>query len=164
MAFIIDPTAADFLSKEATFVYDLYHAAELEVRLTERYVLLALGGIYSYLATTAAKEIPIRFRRLAWYAPTFVVVFAGFRALGLGFRQKEITEWLLRAEYSAHIAKPAGWAQSTVCGFPIMAATASVFYIVLTVTTGFLAHRMSRSDSDFRRRRRRAIRWRGAST
>jgi hypothetical protein len=145
MAFIIDQTTVDFVSNESKFVYDLYHAAELEVRLTERYVLLALGGIYSYLATTAAKEIPIRFRRLAWYAPTFVVIFAGLRAMGLGIRQKQIMAWLLRAENSSLIDQP-GWAQSSVCTFPIMATTAGVFYIFLAVTTGFLAYRMSRSE------------------
>ena len=146
MAFIIDQTTVDFVSNESKFVYDLYHAAELEVRLTERYVLLALGGIYSYLATTSAKSIPRRFNRLAWYAPTFVVIFAGFRAMGLGFRQKEIMHWLLRAENSSLVGLPPGWAQSTVCGFPIMATTAGTFYIFLAVTTAILAYRMSRSE------------------
>jgi hypothetical protein len=52
--------AVQFLTKETEFVYAFYQAAELEVRATERYVLIGLGGMYSYLAT---RDLPAPFLR-----------------------------------------------------------------------------------------------------
>jgi hypothetical protein len=139
-------TAAEFLLKEVDFVSSLYQAAELEVRTTERYVLVTLGGIYSYLAS---KDVPGRFRRPAWYVPTFVVVFAGLRALGLGLRQCQLLQWLKTTEAKALVGNvDAGWVQSFTKGAPIVAGTATAFYVVLTILTLVIAWRATRSSSD----------------
>jgi len=136
----------DFLTKEAEFAFGLYQAAELEVRTTERYVLVALGGIYSYLATKSG-EIPLRFRRLAWYSPTFVVIFAGIRALGLGLRQAEVTRWLCMTEHKLS-PNAVGWAKFTHDSPWVVTATACAFYLVLAVVTILAAHLMSRIEDE----------------
>jgi len=146
MSAALTQQAVEFLTKEADFVYQLYQATELEVRSTERYVLIGLGGLYSYLAT---KTIPDRFRKLAWYAPPFVVLFAGIRALGLGLRQKQLLEYLQVTEAKALEASGViGWAQSFTNGKPIVATTAAVFYVLLFILTVAIAYRMTSRSSD----------------
>jgi hypothetical protein len=97
--------------------------------------------MYSYLAT---KHIPSQFRRLAWYAPTFVVVFAAVRALGLGLRQAQLMRFMATAEAKLLTSdSDVGWAKSFICGPPYMSTTAGVFYIVLAAVTIAVAHHMS---------------------
>jgi hypothetical protein len=143
---IVDPLlskeAVEFLTKEAEFVYAFYQAAELEVRATERYVLVGLGGMYSYLAT---RERSAPFSRLAWYAPTFVVLFAAIRALGLGLRQAELLQYLKSGEVKVLgcAGASAGWAHSFTAGLPIVATTAGVFYMLLVGLTFAIGWRMT---------------------
>ena len=119
---------------ELKFVYDLYLAAENEVRSTERWILVILGGIYSYLAAKGTPEVPLPVRRLAWYSPTFIVVFAGIRALGLGLRQKGVMDWLRANEPAT------SWANSD--HLFVVTATATFFYVGLAVATVLIANRM----------------------
>jgi hypothetical protein len=135
--------AVELLTKEAEFVYNLYQTAELEVRATERYVLLGLGAMYSYLVT---KSIPDRFRSIAWYAPTFVVLFAGIRALGLGLRQKQLLQYLDKVTEARILQanSAAGWAGNFRCGKAYVAWTAGSFYVLLACMTIVLALRMTR--------------------
>jgi hypothetical protein len=138
----IAPTVA-FLAKEAEFVYSLYQAAELEVRATERYVLIGLAAMYSYLAATS--DIPRQFRNVAWYAPTFVVVFAGIRALGLGWRQAQLMRYLRDMEGQVLGSDAcSGWAHSFLAQRSIVALSAGVFYFVLAIFTALIAYRMTK--------------------
>src|SRR4051794_4067756 len=127
--------ALEFLTKESEFVYGLYQAAELEVRSTERYVLVTLGALYSYLATRAATDIPPRFRPLAWYTPVGLVVFAGIRALGLGLRQHWVLKWLERAETRVlprdGVPASVGWANFSTCHPWVLSTVATIFYVFL---------------------------------
>ena len=97
----------------------------------------------------ATHEIPARFRRLAWYAPTFVVVFAGIRALGLGLRQPQISLWLKQTESvalgtQAHM----GWAVFFREQPSVVATTAGVFYLLLTILTATIAYRTTLKTSE----------------
>lgn len=49
---------------------------------------------------------------LAWFAPSFVVVFAGIRALGLGWRQGALLSYLKRVEVDALPQTDAAWAHA----------------------------------------------------
>jgi hypothetical protein len=135
--------AAELFKQQATFVYDFFQAAELEARATERYVLVALAGMYSYLAT---KEVPRQFRRLAWYAPTLVTVFAGIRALGLGWRQRQTLDYLIEME--RRLPPPnqvRGWGQWFTKQVPFVSISAGVFYVLLIILTLVIAHRMTKT-------------------
>ena len=145
VALLITEAAAKFLTTESKFVQDLFQAAEVEVRSTERWLLIALGAIYSYLATKARTEVPQPLRKLAWYSPTFIVVFAGIRAFGLGFRQWQVLNWLAQTETSVLGANGGGWAQSK---HPwIVTATATGFYVILALATFIIARLMSRPEN-----------------
>ena len=72
-----EQAAGDLLKQEVTFAYAFFQATEFEARTMERYVLIAVGAMYSYLATT--KQIPLPYPQLAWYAPTLVTVIASIR-------------------------------------------------------------------------------------
>jgi len=138
---LLEKVAVDFLSTEAGFVYKLYEAAELEVRASERYVLIGLAGMYSYLAT---KGVPAQFRSWAWYAPTFIVLFAAIRALGLGWRQGQLIRYLRDTEASVLGASAsAGWAHSFIAQKSIVAASAGIFYVLLLIATIIIARRMT---------------------
>ena len=131
----------EFLTKEADFAFNLYQAAELEVRATERYVLVGLAAMYSYLAAT--KDIP--FRKYAWHAPTFVVVFAGIRALGLGYRQWGVVHYLQTVEAKVLCADASlGWAKFKQ--WPIVTLSAVLFYVLLLTFTIFIANRMTNRE------------------
>lgn len=136
---VADPkAAADLLTTQLKFAYDLFLAAEAEVRSTERWLLVTLGAMYSYLATKAHAAFPPPLRRVAWYSPAFIVVFAGIRALGLGLRQWQLLEWLKTTEKG-------GWSQ--VDRTWTVTATATGFYVVLAVATFVIAYRMTRPSS-----------------
>ena len=137
-------SVGSFLTSESNFVYDMFQAAELEVRTTERWVLITLGAIYSYLATKAKTEVPQPLRRLAWYSPTFIVVFAGLRALGLGLRQGQILNWLQVVETKVLGPNGGGWAQAKHLW--VVTATATTFYLVLALATVIIARRMNRLE------------------
>jgi len=151
--------AISFLTKEADFAWSLFQAAELEVRATERYVLVGLAGIYSYLAST--KTIPSRFQKVAWHAPTFVVVFAGIRALGLGVRQWQLMRYLRTLEGNVLCADvnvlcgnakalcpvaKIGWAHSFIGQRSIVALSAGLFYVLLATFTIFVAYQMTKKS------------------
>src|SRR5688572_4288501 len=117
--------AAELFKQQIAFVYEFFQAAELEARATERYVLVALAGMYSYLAS---KEIPRQFRRLAWYAPTLVTVFALFRALLLGWRQSQLLDYLMKVERRLPLpSRVPGWAQWFTKEVPFVGMSALVF-------------------------------------
>jgi len=132
--------AGKLLKQEATFVYDFFEATELEVRAMVRYVLVALGAMYSYLATTG---IPLQYPRLAWYAPTLVTVIASIRALVLGHRQKKLLQYLMEME--RRLPMPGGvpgWAGWFYPKPSFVAMTAIVFYVLLIASTLFIAYHM----------------------
>lgn len=144
MQVLLMASVADFLTNESKFVYDMFQAAELEVRTTERWVLITLGAIYSYLATKAKTDIPPPLRGLAWYSPTFIVIFAGLRALGLGLRQGQILDWLKAAETRVLGPNGGGWAQAKHLW--VVTGTATTFYLVLALATVIIARRMNRLE------------------
>ena len=109
----------------------------------ERYLLVALGGMYSYLAT---KKIPQYYRRLAWYAPTLITALAAFRAFVLGLRQAQI--WNYLKEVETQIPLPSGvqgWAHWYKCQTPYVFITAVVFYALVLGSTLIIARRMTKS-------------------
>jgi len=133
MATPLPPDVVAFLTKEAGFVYNLYQAAESEVRMTEGYVLVGLGGIYSYLAT---KKGRVPFGRIAWFIPTFIVAFAGLRALWLGVRQAELLKYLEKIEANLlQMNASLGWATSFRQTGNFMSVTAGAFYVLLLIVT-----------------------------
>jgi hypothetical protein len=137
-----EASAAELLKQQSAFVYEFFQAAELEARATERYVLIALATMYSYLAANGT-AIPPQFRELAWCAPTLVTVFAGIRALGLGRRQKQMLDYL--KEIEARLPPPGeipGWAHWFSKQVPFVAISAGVFYLLLTALTVFVAYKM----------------------
>lgn len=135
--------ATELLNSNIDFVYAFFQAAELEARQTERYVLVTIGAIYTYLTT---KEIPARFRQLAWYAPVLIVAFAAIRALGLMLRQMQLLDYLTEIETKFPLPNQApGWAywygkQASVVAWPT-----AMFYLLLIVVTVVLAYRMRKS-------------------
>ncbi len=121
----------ELLKQEASFVLEFFQTAEHEARATERYVLIALGAIYSYLAAQKG-ELPPG----AWYAPTFVVVVAFIRAVGLGYRQKQLLKYL--QEMEGRLTLPSGvsgWAEWFSKLPPFIAISAGAFYVLLIVVT-----------------------------
>lgn len=133
--------ASELITQETAFVYKYFEAAELDARVTERHILIALGAIYSYLSTrTASLNLP----GWVWYVPTLVVLFAGIRATGLAWRQRQILEFLAKAEaalLSSHTYS--GWAQWYGAQKPLIAATAAGFYVLLFSVTLAIAAVMS---------------------
>jgi hypothetical protein len=133
----------EFLTKELDFVFSLYQAAELEVRSTERWLLVALAALYSYLATKAARDITARFPRLAWWTPVALVTFAGIRAIALGLRQHYVMIWLQTAETTI-LPPDFGWASFSESKPWIVSITVAVFYGALVLATTVIA--ISRSS------------------
>lgn len=134
--------AAELFKQQAIFVYEFSQAAELEARATERYVLVALAGMYSYLAT---KEVPRQFRRLAWYAPTLVTVFAGIRALGLGWRQRQLLDYFDRDGKATTAAEPGSRVGAVFRASALCFDFSGVFYVLLIILTLVIAHRMTKT-------------------
>jgi hypothetical protein len=133
--------ASELITQETAFVYKYFEAAELDARTTERHILIALGAIYSYLSAKAASlEVP----GWAWYAPTLVVLFAGIRAAGLAWRQRQLLDFLAKTE-SAFLSSDGypGWAQWYNAQKPLIAVTAAVFYVLLVGVTLAIAVIMS---------------------
>ena len=129
--------SVDFLKQEAAFVFEFFQTAEHEARATERWVLIALGAIYSYLAT---QKIPSGLSVVAWYVPTFVAVAASVRAVGLGWRQYHLLRYLKKVE--RQVALPSqvpGWALSYTKAPPFIAISAVIFYAFLIVGTFAIA-------------------------
>jgi hypothetical protein len=157
---IIGPAdTISFLTKEAEFAWSFYQAAELEVRATERYVLIGLAAMYSYLAST--KSIPRQFQKIAWHAPTFVVIFAGIRALGLGWRQYQLMRYLQALESRVLCGDVkvvcgevkilcadanVGWAFSFIGQKSMVALSAGLFYVLLAIFTVFVAYQMTKRN------------------
>jgi hypothetical protein len=134
---------AGLLKDDVAFVYAFFQAAELEARQTERYVLVTLGGMYSYFAT---KEIPDRLRRLAWYSPVLIVVFAAIRALGLMLRQEQLLNYLKHVEqHFPYTADAPGWANWYARQPSVVALPTVLFYLLLFAITLFIARRMARN-------------------
>jgi len=138
----IATTASELLKQEVGFALDVFQAAELEARSTERYVLIALGGMDSYLAT---KQIPEPFRRLAWYAPSWLTAFAALRALALGWRQRQVIAYLYDLECRVSLTSLApGWAKGQLAQLPFVALSAVAFYGALLFVTLGVARRMTK--------------------
>lgn len=137
----------EYSKQDLDFVYSLFQAAELEARTTERYLLVTLGGMYSYLST---KEIPARLSKMAWYAPALVTLFSAVRALGLLARQVDALNYLKLVEHQYPLAGNLhGWAlRSSASPLPLLIVTATLFYVVLLVGTFAVARRMTRQASD----------------
>lgn len=136
-----EAAAPELLKHNVTFVYAFFQAAELEARATERYVLVALGGMYSYLAT---QNIPVDLGRLAWYAPALVAVFGAIRALGLLLRQGQLLDYLVEVDRRLPLQGGVpGWAQWSGTKLSVLALPAAVFYILLIGLTLFVARGMT---------------------
>ena len=136
--------AADLLNQQVSFLYAFFQATELEARAMERYLLLALGGMYSYLAT---KEVPQQYRGLAWYAPTGIAAFAALRAVVLAVRQAQIWRYI-GEEVERQISLPSGvqgWAHWYNGQTPYVLITAAAFYVLVIVSTFVIARRMTRT-------------------
>jgi hypothetical protein len=74
-------------SEQCKYLYQLFEADEKEVRQIERYLLLASGAVFSFLANQIgnADYGPL------WYFPALLTVLAALRAGALGVRQ---SKWL----------------------------------------------------------------------
>jgi hypothetical protein len=120
---------------EVDFAFKYFEAAELEARTTERYVIVALGGVYVYLAANVTQ-----INRLAWFAPTVVVLFAAARAIGMGWRQGELLTYLGKIENKLPLPGAVdGWAKWYKDRPPLVAISAVLFYAFLAVVTLVIA-------------------------
>jgi len=119
--------ATDFIQIDINFAIQLFQAAELEARETERFILLAIGAIYAYLTT---KEVPDKFKRVAWFSPPAIAIFAAVRALGLMLRQVHMMEYLNRVESSGleDSQRLAFWFSHQP---PLLALPMGIFYLLL---------------------------------
>ena len=129
---------AKLLDQEVAFVFRFFEMAEREARATERYVLIGIGAIFSYLATqeSVIEELPL----LVWYAPAFVVLMAWFRAVSLGFRQKQLMSYLKTLEAKLTLpTRDSGWATYFTNQGPFVAVWAATFYLVLLLVTVVIA-------------------------
>ena len=127
----------ELLMSDMAFAQTFFQAAELEARETERYVLIALAAMYSYLAT---KEIPPSLHRLAWYSPTLIVVFAGVRALALGCRQGKLLNYVASIQQSDGTQ---GWAVWFSKQWSSLTVATGLFYLTLLCITLIIARRMT---------------------
>jgi hypothetical protein len=119
--------ATDFMQIDINFAIQLFQAAELEARETERFILLAIGAIYAYLTT---KEVPDKFKRVAWFSPPAIAIFAAVRALGLMLRQVQMLEYLRSLE-SCGLADSRGLACWLSHQPPVLALPMGIFYLLL---------------------------------
>ena len=122
--------ASELVRAEIAFVIRYFETAELEARTTERYVLLVLGAMYTYLAAHVSE-----LSRIAWFAPTLVVFFAAVRALGMGWRQGQILTFLKKLEGDLPVARMSGWAHWYKDQPPLITLSAAAFYIFLLAVT-----------------------------
>lgn len=128
-----------FLIKQAEFAYELFAAAENEARSGERYLLVAVGGIYSYLLTHAT-DVARSFGCAPWLVPPILVVFAGVRAAVLAVRQAALLRYLKTLEERAISATPGvGWAHAFQGGPPVLSMWAFAFYIAFFILTTIAA-------------------------
>jgi hypothetical protein len=121
--------ASELTKAEIGFVIKYFESAEVEARTTERYVLVGLGAIYTYLAAHVS-DLP----RIVWFAPPLVVFFAAVRALGMGWRQGQILAYLKQVESELAITRT-GWAKWYKDQPPFVAVSAASFYVFLLVVT-----------------------------
>jgi hypothetical protein len=132
-------------AEQCKYLYQLFDADEKEVRQLERYLLVAIAAIFSFLVNQITKA---DYTNL-WYFPAFLTCIAGIRAGALGNRQRVWLRTLAEVEQrwatsvgSEYRNNGPGWASLyNRYGSYAVTGSAMLFYVALlalTIFTGFI--------------------------